>query len=129
MRDFAGRLAAGQRYHFERHLLGQPRLARWPGSILEQSRHTILSEPLLPAPDRRPAHADRLGNRRDQPTLRRQQHDLCPLHVFVPPISIGDDRLQTSTIITAKQNAHCLCHGKGIAQLSFNVNLSIDSEH
>jgi hypothetical protein len=49
--------------------------------------------------------------------------------MFVPPISIGNDRLQTTTIITAKQNADCLCHDQGIAQLSPNMNLLIDSQH
>ena len=49
--------------------------------------------------------------------------------MFVSPISIGNDRLQPSTIIATKQNANCLCHGKAIASSGAYVNLMIESDH
>ncbi|NJO36619.1 MAG: MerR family DNA-binding transcriptional regulator [Rhizobiales bacterium] len=72
---------------------------------------------LMPAPARS-SGGHRLYDRDHlRPTIRRQQHDPGALDVFVPPISIGNDRLQTSTIIAAKQNANCLGHGEAIASL------------
>ena len=123
------RLAAGQFDNLEFDRLWKRWLARRSRPILQLAGHTLFGKPLLPAPNRRPAHTNRIGNRRNRPTIRRQQHDTSPLDMFVSPISISNDRLHPSTIITAKQNANCLCHGKAIASLDRYVNLMIESNH
>lgn len=129
MGHFTGSLRAGQGHHPELDLLGQGWPAWRPRSIFQKPGNALLGKPLLPAPHRRPAHANRIGNRGNRPTIRRTQHNPRSLDMLVSSVSIGNDRLQTRTIIAAKQNAHCLCHANSLAASARQVNLMFVSDH
>ena len=60
-------------------------------------------EPPLPAPDRRPADPDALGDLRDGQLIGRMQNDPSTLRVFKGAVAISDNRLETSAIVGRDQ--------------------------
>ena len=74
-----------------------------------------LGEPPLPAPDRRPADPGAPGDLGDAQPVGRAQDDPSPRHVLLGAVAIGDDRLQTSTILGRDHRTDDLSHAPGIA--------------
>lgn len=81
VRRLARRLGARQRQDLRHRPSRQRRLAGRPRLVAQQALDTRFREPLLPAPDRRPADADGVRHRQHRQTLGRQQDDARPLRV------------------------------------------------
>jgi hypothetical protein len=69
----------------------------------------------LPAPHRRPADPDAVGNLLGGCPIRRSKHDPGPRRVFLPPVAVGHDRLQLFPIQSADNHRCCLSHLASIA--------------
>jgi hypothetical protein len=126
VRRLAGRLGAGQGDHPLHRRVVQARLARLAGGIPEQAVDAGFGEPSLPAPDRRPADQGAPG---DLQPVGRTQDDPSPRHVLLGAVTIGDDRLQTSTSLGRAQGTDGLSHGPSIAHPSCLVNPPYASVH
>ena len=111
----AGRLGAGQRDHPMHGGVAQRRLAGLAGGIAQQAVDPGLGEPPLPAPHRRPADPGAPGDLGDVQPVGRAQDDPSPRHVLLGAVAIGDDRLQTSTILGRDQRTDDLSHAPSIA--------------
>ena len=81
-------------------LVAQGRFAGLAGGIAQQALDASLDEAFLPAPHCRPADPGASGDRGDLQPLGRAEDDPSPRHVLLGAVAIGDDRLQTSTILS-----------------------------
>jgi hypothetical protein len=101
------------------------------GLVLSRKR------PVVPASAKR--HCQRQTAGRLTPTrlatsatakpVRRQQHDLCPLDVFVAVVARLDDRLEPDPIVVAHDHRNLLCHVSTLAQTAAHVNPLSQSVH
>ena len=125
----AGRLGAGQGHDPPHGPVAQRRLARLAAGVAQQPLDPSFGEPPLPAPHRRPADSSPLGHSRDRQPLGRCQDDPSPRHVLLGAITIGDDRLQTSTILDRDQRTDDLSHEPNVAHPPALVNRLFASVH
>ena len=105
------------------------RLAGLAGLVAQQALDPGLGEPPLPAPDRRPADPGAPGDLGDVQPVGRAEDDPSPRHVLLGAVAIGDDRLQTSTILSRDQRTHDLSHAPSIAHPLCSVNPLFASVH
>ena len=94
------------------------RLAGLARGIAQQAVDPGLGEALAASatpPAGRPRRAGRLGDR--QP-LGRAEDDPSPRHVLLGAVAIGDDRLQTSTILSRHQGTDVLSHAPSMPHLA-----------
>jgi hypothetical protein len=110
MGRFAGRLAAGQRHHAGDGRIGRAGLAGFPGLVAEQAGYALFGVAALPAPDRGSADAGAPGDLGDAQPIGRMEDDPGALHVLQGLVPIGDERLETSAILTADEGADVLSH-------------------
>jgi len=115
MGRFAGRLGAGQRDHALHRGGAQRRLAGLAGRIPQQAVDAGPGKAPLPAPHRRPADAGAPGDIGDRQPLGGVEDDSRPGHVLLGAIAIGDDRLETGTILSRDQRTDFLSHGGSIS--------------
>jgi hypothetical protein len=129
VRRLARWLGAGQRHHAPHEGVVQRRLAGLAGGIPQQAVDPRQGEAPLPAPDRRPADADPPRHLGDAQALGRIENDPRPQRVLVDAVTIGDDRLEPSTIVTGHNGADMLGRPAGMPHLSAFVNPLIVSVH
>ena len=129
VRDLARRFAAGQRDQPLDIGVRHRRLAGLSAAFTEKAIDACLSIPPLPAPDRRPADTGKPGDLGNIRPNRRMQNDPGTSHMFLRPVTIGDDRFQANTILSRDKGAHILGHALGIAYPSANVNPMNTSMH
>jgi hypothetical protein len=126
---FAGRLGAGERHDPVYGLVAQRRLAGLAGRIAQQPLDPGLGEPPLPAPHRRPADLGAPADRGDAQPVGRVQNDPSPHHMLLRAIALGDDRLQTSTLVGRDQETGDLSHAPSVAHPLGHVNPLYASVH
>ena len=129
VRDLAGRFATGQRDQPLNIGIGHRRLAGFSAAFTEKTVNPRLGKPPLPAPNRRPADARKPGDLGDVQTIRRPKDDPSAGHMFLGPVTIGDDRFQANTVIGRDKGAYGLGHAHGIAHPTANVNPMNASVH
>ena len=83
------RFGASQRHQLGRLIGRDRRLAGLAGFVAQQALNARFGEAPLPAPHRRPAAADALGNPLCRPAIGRGEHDARPLHVFLPLVAVA----------------------------------------
>jgi hypothetical protein len=129
MGRLARRLGAGQRHHLGR-LVGRDRgLAGLAGVVAQQTLDPGFGEALLPAPRRRPADADALGNPLRRSSIGRGEHNPRPLDMLTPPIAVGHDHLQPFPVRSTDDHTYGLSHTPRIAHSAALVNLMNASAH
>ena len=101
---------------------GTRRLSGLARLVPQQSVHALLGITHLPAPHRRTAEADPLGNIKNWQALGRQKNDPCSLDVFERAVAIPDHRCQTRAVLRGDDDADCLCHAHRLARSSRFVN-------
>jgi hypothetical protein len=126
---FAGRLGAGQGHDPTHGLIAQGRLAGLAAGIAQQPLDPGFGEAPLPAPDRRPADSGAPGDLRNLQPAGGAQNDPSARHVLLRAVAIGDDRLQTSTILGRDQRTDDLRHMPSIAHPPRLVNPLFASVH
>ena len=129
LRRLAGRLGAGERYDPMHGLIAQRRLAGLAGGIAQQTVDPGLGEPPLPAPDRRSADPGAPRDLGDIQSVGRAQDDPSPRDVLLGAVAIGDDRRQTSTVLSRDQRTYDLSHEPSIAHPLAFVNPLFASVH
>ncbi len=129
MGRLAGRLGAGEGYHLVHGGVGQRRLARLAGRVVQQAVDPGFGEAPLPAPHRRPANPGAPGDLGDAQPLGRCQNDPSPRHVLLGAVTIADDRLQTSTIRGRDERADEMSHAHSMPHLPALMNPMIASVH
>ena len=129
VRDLARRLAAGQRDQPLNIGIRNRRLAGFPAAFTQKTIDARLGKPPLPAPDRGPADTGKPGDLGDVQPIRRMQNDPGAGHMFLDPVTIGNDRFQANTVIGRDNGAYCLGHAVGIAYPDNNVNPMNASVH
>ena len=106
---------AGQRHQLGRFIGRDRRFAGLAGLVAQQTLHAGFGEALLPAPHGRPADADALSNPLRRSPIGGGEHDARPLHVFLPPVAVGHDRLQSFPVHRADDHTYSLSHVPSIA--------------
>jgi hypothetical protein len=91
-------------------------LAQMGIALRDQSGNLRRSE----APDRRPADSGAPGDLGDRQLLSRMENDPSPRPMLLG--AVGDDRLQTSTILGRDHRADYLSHAASMAHLAALVN-------
>ena len=129
LRRFAGWLGAGQRHHAADQIGAQRRLAGLAGGIALQAIDPGLGEPPLPALGGGPTDPGAPGDLGDAQPVGRAQDDPSPRDVLLGAVAIGDDRLQTSTILSRDHRADGLSHEPTIAHLPALANRLFASVH
>ena len=127
--DFARRLAAGQGDQPLNISVRHRRLARLSAALTKKTVDTRLGKPPLPAPDRGSTNTGKPGDLGDVQPIRRVQNDLGAGHMFLRPVTIGDDRFQANTILSRDKGTNILGHAVGIAYPFHNVNPMNASVH
>ena len=122
------RFGARQRHQLGRLIGRDRRLAGLAGFVAQQALNACFGEALLPAPHRRPAYPDALGNLQRRSSIGRGEHDASPLHVFLPLVAVSHDRFQPFPVYRADDHAYTLSHEPRIAHF-WLVNLLNDSKH
>jgi len=106
------------------------RCAGLAGLVAQEPVDALLGIALLPAPDSRTRAADLLGDLEHLRFAVGGQHDLSALDVLERTRAIGDDVLQTSTIVLGEQDADGLTsHAGTLTHLTAVVNHLSASVH
>src|SRR6516164_2587085 len=102
----------GQRHghHTFDHFRAQWRDARWSRFIAPKPHSTLLSEPLLPAPDPRLGLAGRLHDLGSAVTIGRQKNDLCSPNVLLRAVAVSHHRFKLAAVGGAQSNVPALVH-------------------
>ena len=105
-----GRVAQRQGDHPLSHLRAERRDARWPCLVAQQTVVALLGEALLPAPDAGlrlagPAH-DPIG----ADAISAVQYDPCAPNMLLGDVAVPDERLQTTTVGRAQDDADSWAH-------------------
>ena len=119
----------GQRHHPRHGLRRDWRLAGLAGLVAQQTPDPGFGKTPLPAPHRRSADPDAVGNLSGGCPIRRSKHDPGPRRVFLPPVAIGHDRLQLFPIQSADNHRYCLSHLASIAHSMWFMTLLNGSVH
>jgi len=93
------------------------RLVRRFGETLDPR----FGEAPLPAPHRRPADAEALGNPLRRSPTGRSEHDARALDILLPLIAVGHNRLQPFLVRSADDHTYCLSHRPNIAHSMVNL--------
>ena len=108
------------------HALGhggaQRRLAGLAGGIAQQAVDAGRDEALLPAPHRGPADPGAPGDTGGGQPLGRAEDDPSARDMLLRAVAIGDDRLETSTILSRDQGTYLLSHRRSMSQPHRLVN-------
>src|SRR5271154_1466088 len=99
------------------------------GLVPQQALNASRGKALLPAPHRRPADADPLGNLQHRQALGGQQDDLRPLNVLHRTPSVLDDPLQVRAMLSREEKRDSPSHSSRLAQLCASVNPPFASLH
>jgi hypothetical protein len=102
---------------------------RLAGPVAQQTLDPRFGEALLPAPHRRPADTDALGNPLRRFAVGRSQHDRRPLAMLLRPAAVRHNRLQPNPVQIVDNHTYRLSHKPSIAQSRALVILMNASEH
>jgi hypothetical protein len=97
-------------------------LAGLTGGVAQQAVDAGRNEALLPAPHRRSADVGALGDLGDRQPLGRAKDDPSPRGMFLGAVAIGDDRLETSSILSRDQWTNLLSHRSSVLRKRSLVN-------
>ena len=75
---------------------------------IRRSFNPRLCKARLPAPHRRPAHADAVRHALRRASIRRGQHNAGPLHVLARPVAVGHDHRQPLPFRSAENHTNRL---------------------
>ena len=126
---FAGRLGAGQRQHLGDSGCRQGRLARRSRLVAQQTVEAFLGVATLPAPDRRPAHADAARDFENRQPICRMQNDTRPLDMLQRAAAVADDSGQSRAVLGMYDHTNFLSHDHRLAWPTENVNPTNASVH
>ena len=129
MGGFARRFGTSQRQHFGDDAGRKPSPAGLARLVAQEAIGPFLAVSLLPAPDRRPADAGSAGDPQDRQTLRREENDPRPLHVFERTTTIAGDGEQPLAIPGCDNDTDGLGHAARIAYAAALVNPMSASVH